>query len=93
MSATGIENTALASFRNPFAPARGFAVMALALGLLAGPLTASATTVFNITGVGCVSDYFLMQDGSIASGCFGAIDQGYSMTGTVALDVYGAAEG
>lgn len=56
-------------------------------------MTATAETEFNITGVGCVSNYVLQQDGLIGSGCFGAIDQGYSMTGTVTLDVNGVPDG
>lgn len=80
---------ALASSRTHSASARLPAIGVLAAAMLAVPVTATAETVFNITGVGCVSDFVLEQDGIIGSGCLGAIDQGYSMTGTVTLDVNG----
>lgn len=80
---------ALASSRTHSATARLSAIAALTAALLAVPVSAAAETVFNITGVGCVSDFVLEDDGIIGSGCLGAIDQGYSMTGTVTLDVNG----
>jgi MYXO-CTERM domain-containing protein len=83
----------LASFRSRCATCSLPALAALAAALLAAPVTATASTVFNITGVGCVSNYVLQQDGLISSGCFGAIDQGFSMTGTVTLDVNGVPDG
>ena len=79
--------------RNHRASRRLSAVAALAAVLLVGPLTTRAETVFYITGVGCVSDFTLQQNGVIDSGCSGPIDQGYRMTGTVTLDVHGAPDG
>ncbi len=80
----------LASSRTHSASARLPAIAVLAAALLAVPVTATAETVFNITGVGCVSDYVLDQDTLlIGDGCIGPINQGFSMTGTVTLDVNG----
>lgn len=79
----------LASSRSRSVPSSLPAIAALAAALLAAPVTATAATVFNVTGVGCVSNYFLDQEGLIDSGCKGANDQVYSLTGTVTLDVIG----
>lgn len=63
----------------------------IAAVLLAAAPT-SATTIFNITGVGCVGSP-VIQDGEVFGPCEGPIDQGYSMTGTVSFDVVGAPDG
>ncbi len=83
----------LASSKKDSASCRLPALAALAAVLLGGPIATRAETVFNITGVGCVSNYVLQPNGVIGSGCSGPIDQGYSMTGTVTLDVHGAPDG
>jgi len=83
----------LSSSKKDSASCRLPAVAALTAVLLGGPIATRAETVFNITGVGCVSNYVLQPNGVIGSGCFGPIDQGYSMTGTVTLDVHGAPDG
>ena len=74
-----------------FPAVRGALLAMFATALLAGHGTAGAETVFNITGTGCVADLVLKGDGSIDSGCFVQLGEGgYSLTGTVTLDVYGA---
>lgn len=85
-------NARLESSGSPPASHRLSAVTALIAALLIWPTTTRAETVFNITGVGCVSNYVLQQ-GVIGSGCFGPIDQGFSMTGTVTVDVHGTPDG
>ncbi len=63
----------------------------LTAALVGTPAAASAKTVFNVAGAGCVFDVELSRDGSMTSGCFGKpSDGGYSMTGTVTIDVHGA---
>jgi PEP-CTERM motif len=67
------------------------------LGVLAAVLfgasaPTSASTIFDITGVGCVSNYKI-TDGILAAGCLGPIDQGFTLTGTVSIDVVGGPDG
>ena len=69
-----------ASLKAPFA----------AVLLCSAVLPASATAVLSIAGTGCISNLFLKPDGSVGQGCFVQIGQGgYTMTGTVTLDVVG----